>query len=173
MTSSDAQAIDLRTAADADVEAAQDLPAVLGPGDVIMLVTDSAAGLESRPITCAEVLPTGIRCLIDQTASWVEPMANGPRPPTSPTPTPRRTATSRSPARLRSSAARRRSTGCGAPWPRPSSTAGDPKAAVLDIAVTSGEWWSGPSSKVTRVVSLVRAAVTNQPESVGDHGPVT
>src|SRR5207344_3201857 len=69
MTSSDAQAIDLRTAADADVEAAQDLPAVLGPGDVIMLVTDSAAGLESRPITCAEVLPTGIRCLIDQTAS--------------------------------------------------------------------------------------------------------
>jgi len=172
MTSTNADAIDLRNVD--PVGAGQDLPAVLEPGDVLMLVTDSVQGLESRPVTCAEVLPTGIRFLIDQTASWVGPMADGERPVniafahTKKNTYVSLTGTARI-VREKPAVDRLWTPVAEAFFDGPD----DPKAAVLDVAVTSGEWWSGPSSKVAQVVSLLRAAVTNAPESVGDHGPVT
>lgn len=46
----------------------------------------------------------------------------------------------------------------------------DPDIAVLEIEVTGGEWWDGPSSKVGQALDLVRLKVTGS--TADQHGDV-
>lgn len=48
----------------------------------------------------------------------------------------------------------------------------DPDIAVLEIEVTGGEWWDGPSSKVGQAVDMLKAKVTGS-HGAGEHGDVT
>ncbi|MCU1455992.1 MAG: ral stress protein [Actinomycetia bacterium] len=48
----------------------------------------------------------------------------------------------------------------------------DPSIAVLEVYVESGEWWDGPSGRVGRALALAKAALTGDPDAVGDKGGV-
>jgi general stress protein 26 len=48
----------------------------------------------------------------------------------------------------------------------------DPNIRVLQVNVTDGEWWDGPSGKLGQTVGLLRAAINDDPALAGDHGVV-
>lgn len=43
----------------------------------------------------------------------------------------------------------------------------DPTVRVLEINVTSGEWWDGPSGRVGQVLSMVKATLGGDAGSAG------
>ncbi len=49
---------------------------------------------------------------------------------------------------------------------------GDPQLAVLHFDVSDGEFWDGPSTRLGRAVSMVKAALTGDPESIGSQGAI-
>lgn len=48
----------------------------------------------------------------------------------------------------------------------------DPENVILDVSVSSGEYWDG-GNPVARVFGLAKAAVTGERPATGDHGTVT
>jgi general stress protein 26 len=46
----------------------------------------------------------------------------------------------------------------------------DPDIAVLEVEVSAGEYWEGPSSKVAQAIDMVRLKVTGK--TADDHGDV-
>jgi general stress protein 26 len=49
----------------------------------------------------------------------------------------------------------------------------DPEVSVLEVRVSSGEWWDGPNGRVGRAIAMLRAAASGDPEKSGHSGPVT
>jgi hypothetical protein len=43
---------------------------------------------------------------------------------------------------------------------------------VLQIEVTEGQWWDGPSGRLGQAVGLLRAAINEDPSLAGDHGVI-
>lgn len=48
----------------------------------------------------------------------------------------------------------------------------DPNLQLLDVQVESAEYWEGPDTRVGRIVSMARAAITGDDNSVGEHGTI-
>ena len=46
----------------------------------------------------------------------------------------------------------------------------DPDIAVLEVTVTGGEWWDGPSSKIGQAIDMARITLTGR--SLDEHGDV-
>lgn len=48
----------------------------------------------------------------------------------------------------------------------------DPALAVLHLDVSDGEYWNGPSGRISAAIQMVRAALSNAPEPVGERGEI-
>ena len=46
----------------------------------------------------------------------------------------------------------------------------DPELALLEVTVTGGDYWDAPSSRLVRLVGLVKGALTGGGMATGEHG---
>lgn len=49
----------------------------------------------------------------------------------------------------------------------------DPNLLGLHVDIDDGEYWSSPNGRLGAALSLVRAAISNDANAAGDHGPVS
>ncbi|MCU1360070.1 MAG: ral stress protein, partial [Ilumatobacteraceae bacterium] len=127
----------------------------------------------SRPLTCLDVDRSSLRFLVDGTADWVTGLASpgtavhvtfsDPKQNTfvSVNGTPSVVDDRAEIDRLWTAAA-------AAFFHGPE----DADIRVLQVDVTDGSWWDGPSGRVGQAVGLLRAAINDDPSLAGDHGTI-
>ena len=151
----------------------RELESVVKGGDVAMVTTlGPQSEMSSRPLTVAAVDTSGVKFLVDSTAGWVRDLQHS------------------TVVNLSIAASGRNdwvSVSGGASLSKDRATIDDlwnaaakayfdgqddPKLAVLDVRVRSGEFWSAPpGGPIGRLASVVGAAI-GRPSTVGDHGDV-
>ncbi len=147
------------------------LSALISAGQIAMVTTADPTGLAARPVTCVEATETTLSFLVDRTADWVEPI--GPEGTTVAV----SFADSRENTYICVSGTARvlpDSAVVGRLW-NPAAKAffdgpEDPHVAALQVAVESGQWWDGPSGRLRQALALVRAAVSDGSDMVGEQG---
>ncbi len=146
---------------------------VVNKGTPVMLVTTGPEGLDGRPLTCGSAEERTLRFLVDRTAAWMAELQEAGA-----------TADGHlvvaDPGHSRfvwANVTLTLAVGRGevdALW-SPAVAAffegpDDPNLGVLEVVGHSGQWWEGPGSALGRAVAITRAAVTQNPEPLADHG---
>ncbi|MGD9998641.1 MAG: pyridoxamine 5'-phosphate oxidase family protein [Ilumatobacteraceae bacterium] len=156
-----------------DVPAARPLAEVLSDVRIAMVMTSIDGVWSSRPLTCLEVDHSFLRFLVDASTDWVADLLNGEATVHATFSDPKSNSyvslngtafVSADPAevdRLWSAPAAAFFTGPD-----------DPNVRVLQIDITDGQWWDGPSGRIGQTIGLLRAAINDDPSMAGDHGVV-
>jgi general stress protein 26 len=146
---------------------------VVSKGTPVMLVTPGPDGLAARPLICGSAEEQTLRFLVDRSADWMaELQADGA--------TAAGLLVMSDPAHATFAWAQvdiSVAYGRGAVdslW-SPAVAAffdgpDDENLAILVVRGATGQWWDGPSSALGRAFAITRAAVTQNPESLGAHG---
>jgi general stress protein 26 len=146
---------------------------VLADVRIAMVMTAVDGTWSSRPLTCLEVDHSFIRFLVDGTADWVADLLHGEATVHVTFSDPKQNTyvslngtcfVSADPAevdRLWTAAAAAFFTGPD-----------DPNIRVLQVDVTEGQWWDGPSGRLGQTVGLLRAAINDDPSMAGQHGAI-
>ncbi len=158
---------------DASQDEPRSLHQVLDGLRIAMVTTVSGDQLRARPLTVQEVDGETLRFLVSGDADWVAEIAARPSPAQASFSYPSDSsfvAVSGTASLTRDRALIDRL------W-NPAATAffqnpDDPRIAVLELRVDSGEYWDGPDSGIGQVISFVRAVVTGEPGDLGAHGEV-
>ena len=159
----------------ADETNVRDLREALDGFRFAMVTTTSPAGLSARPLTLLDHDGGTVRFLVSKAADWVQGLAAG---------------AGRAQVQVSFADPAKSSyvalNGVGSlstdreliedPW-NPWASAffegpDDPDVAVLEVAVTGGEFWDSPSGRVGRALAMAKAMVSHDPEASGDSGVV-
>ncbi len=149
---------------------ARDLSDVLGDLRFAMVGTADHGTWKSRPLTLNELDGNAMRFLVSSTADWVGAL-EAERSPTTVTfsdPQSNTYVAVQGQARTidnRAMIERLWSPGAAAFFDGKD----DPTVRVLEVNVTSGEWWDGPSGRVGQMLAMVKAAVG---ADAGGTGPI-
>lgn len=140
----------------------------------IAMVMTSADGIwTSRPLTCVEADHSFVRFLIDAGADWVSELGHADAVVHVTFSDPRQNTfvslngnsfVSADPAEIN----RLWTPAAAAFFSGPE----DPNVRVLQVEVTDGSWWDGPSGRLGQAIGLLRAAINDDPSLAGDHGSV-
>jgi general stress protein 26 len=151
--------------------ASRTLDAVLADMRIAMVMTSVDGVWSSRPLTCLEADHSFLRFLVDASTEWVAALMRADAAVHVTFADPRDntfvslngnsfiSADRAEIDRLWTAAAAAFFTG-----PE------DANIRVLQIDVTDGEWWDGPSGRLGQAVGLLRAAINDDPTLAGDHG---
>ncbi|MBI5090592.1 MAG: pyridoxamine 5'-phosphate oxidase family protein [Actinobacteria bacterium] len=156
-----------------DAPATRPLADVLDDVRIAMVMTSVDGVWSSRPLTCLEVDHLFLRFLVDATTDWVADLsrAEGTVHVTFSDPKANTFVSlngvsfvSADPAEVERL------------WTAPAAAfftgPEDPNIRVLQVEVTDGQWWDGPSGRIGQTVGLLRAAINDDPSMAGDHGIV-
>lgn len=140
----------------------------------IAMVTTSVDGTwTSRPLTCIESDHSFLRFLVDASADWVGDLGHADAVVHVTFSDPRQNTyvslngnsfLSADPAEIE----RLWTPAAAAFFSGPE----DPNVRVLQVDVTDGSWWDGPSGRLGQAIGLLRAAINDDPSLAGGHGPV-
>ena len=143
---------------------------LLEPGSTLMVGTESASGLEFRPLTTAAVDGRRIDILLDTDEDWVRAFNQGDLIYVTMSDTKANTwlsmrgrgSTTTNPARIDE---------LWNPFASAYFDAGraTPGIAVLTIEVEDGRYWSAPSGRLGSLISWTKAAIGSA-EGSGEHG---
>ena len=156
----------------ADPAAPRPLDDLVDNGDTVMLTTTVDGRPSSRPMTVAGVSGDRLDFLVDTTTEWVEDVARGGavvHVTISDTRGNTYLALNGTATMTDDRAEIDRL------W-NPAASAffdgqDDPILAVLNFAITDGQYWDSPSGRIGSLLALVKAAVGGH-DDAGDHGPV-
>lgn len=156
-----------------DVAASRSLHDLLEDVRIAMVMTSENGVWTSRPLTCVEVDHSFLRFLVDGTAQWIIELEQS-NAALHVTFADARENTyvsvngagfvSADPAEVE----RLWSAGAAVFFTGPD----DPNVRVLQIEVTDGSWWDGPTGRLGQAIGLLRAAINDDPSMAGDHGSV-
>ena len=137
---------------------------------VAMLVTSSAEGLTARPVTILDIHGDVFGFLVDRTTPWALDVAGGATDVllAFAGPHANRWVSLSGRARLlddRATLERLWSPEIGAFF----DGVDDPTLVALEVEVTGGEWWEGPSGRLGRAIAMVFRDDEDKP---GEHGSV-
>lgn len=153
-------------------DAPKALSELVEPGTTLMVATRGVAGVESRPLTVAEVEGSRLSILIDTTADWSSVISSGDWTLVTISDTRDNDFASMTgtlsvdtdPARIDDL------------W-NPFADAyfpdgrESPGIAILDVSVEAGSYWDSPSGRLGSMISLVKAKLGSAEQS-GDHGEI-
>jgi general stress protein 26 len=140
---------------------------------VAMLTTDTADGLEARPLTIVAQGVDTLWFLVSRRAHWVSVATASRRDALLAFEDTRHASYVCLVGRLRldDDPARARDL-----WTAPARAyfdgPEDPDLVALAFDVTGGRWWDGPDSRIGQSLALARAIVTHDASKVGEVGPV-
>jgi len=154
-------------------DAPRPLTDLVDEGTIVMFMTMIGEEHSSRPLTIAGVDGDRLSFLVDRTAAWVSAVRAGTAA------IHLTVADDRHNSYLsldgRASLSEDRSE-IEKLWSAPVGAyfdgKDDPNVTVLRVDVDGGEYWSSPSGRIGAALSMIRAAVSNDPEKAGDHGQV-
>ncbi len=140
---------------------------------VAMLTTESADGLEARPLTIVAQDVDTLWFLVSRRAHWVDVATASHRDSLLAFEDTRHASYVCLVGRLRldDDPSRVRDL-----WTAPARAyfdgPEDPDVIALAFDVTGGRWWDGPDSRIAQSLALARAIVTHDSSKVGEVGPV-
>jgi general stress protein 26 len=140
---------------------------------VAMLTTQTADGLEARPLTVVEQHNDTVWFLVSLHAHWVVDATGSARPALLTFEDARHATYVSLVGRVRrdDDTARVRDL-----WTSPAKAyfdgPDDPDLVALAFDVVGGRWWDGPDSRIGQSLALARAIVSHDASKVGDVGPV-
>jgi general stress protein 26 len=153
--------------------ATRPLAEVLSDVRIAMVMTSIDGVWSSRPLTCLEVDHSVLRFLVDATTDWVADLLRAEATVHVTFSDPKENSyvslngtsfVSADPAEVERL------------WTAPAAAfftgPDDPNVRVLQIDVTDGQWWDGPSGRIGQTIGLLRAAINDDPSMAGDHGIV-
>lgn len=149
------------------------LDQLVAPGDTIMVgTTDADGGLSSRPLTVTEVSDGRITYLVDATAEWTRTLEQGDVAYSSLSKD-RDNTYAALVGRVEMTRDSNRIDELWNPFAEAYFDGGRDHSDILVVTVdhSRGTYWTGPSGRVGRLISFVRAALGDASDA-GDHGEV-
>jgi general stress protein 26 len=135
-----------------------------------MLTTESPGGLSARPLTLMEQDGSTLRFLVAQSSGWVDDVADVGVSFADPQHNTYVALTGAARLSLdRATIERLWNPMAKAFFDGPS----DPDLAVLEVEVSTGEWWDGPSGRAGQALAMLRAVVAHDEGKAGDSGTVS
>jgi general stress protein 26 len=140
---------------------------------IAMVMTRANGAWTARPLTCLEVDHSHLRFLVDASADWVEELGreDAETHVTFSDPKENTYVSLNGAAFLTADHAeidRLWTPAAAAYFSGPE----DPNVRVLQIEVSDGSWWDGPSGRIGQAIGLLRAAINDDPSMAGEHGAV-
>jgi general stress protein 26 len=156
-----------------DVIASRPLDEVLTDLRLAMVMTSVDGIWSSRPLTCLESDHSFLRFLVDASTDWVADLMRADAAVHVTFSDPRENTFVSLNGSSFVSADRAEIDRLWAPIAAAFFTGpDDPNVRVLQVEVSDGQWWDGPSGRLGQAVGLLRAAINDDPSLAGDHGIV-
>jgi general stress protein 26 len=157
----------------ADEANVRDLHEALDGFRFAMVTTTSPEGLSARPLTLLDQDGGNVRFLVSRAADWVQGLASGTEQVQVSFAEPAKSSYVALNGIASISTDRVLIEKLWNPWASAFFEGpDDPDVAVLEVAVTGGEFWDSPNGKVGRAVAMVKAMVSHDPEASGESGVV-